>query len=221
MKAVAYIRVSTSKQDLGPEAQRALIDAWATREGYTIVATFEERLSGGCDLDQREALLDAVAALEPGMVLVVAKNDRLARDRDIAGAIRYMVRRKGARAVSADSNGNGNDPYAAALDGMLEVFAQLERAMIQLRIREAFRVKRARGEKLGGHRPYGKAVIEQEGAKVLVIDPAERKLVARIKRMHRSGLAVRTIAAKLAAEGITTRSGRPMTKSTVHNLLHS
>ncbi len=31
--AVAYIRVSKDDQKLGPEAQRAAVEAWAAREG--------------------------------------------------------------------------------------------------------------------------------------------------------------------------------------------
>lgn len=34
-RAVAYLRVSTDEQRLGPEAQRAAIAAWGAREGVT------------------------------------------------------------------------------------------------------------------------------------------------------------------------------------------
>jgi DNA invertase Pin-like site-specific DNA recombinase len=36
--AVAYIRVSKDEQKLGPEAQRASIEAWATREGIAVAS---------------------------------------------------------------------------------------------------------------------------------------------------------------------------------------
>lgn len=36
--AVGYLRVSTDEQNLGPEAQRAAILAWALRNGVTVVA---------------------------------------------------------------------------------------------------------------------------------------------------------------------------------------
>jgi len=35
-KAVAYLRVSTEDQALGPEAQRASIEAWAARQGIEV-----------------------------------------------------------------------------------------------------------------------------------------------------------------------------------------
>ena len=37
-KAVAYLRVSTEDQHLGPEAQEHAIREWASRQGITLVA---------------------------------------------------------------------------------------------------------------------------------------------------------------------------------------
>jgi DNA invertase Pin-like site-specific DNA recombinase len=36
--AVAYIRVSKDEQRLGPDAQRASIEAWAAREGVSVAS---------------------------------------------------------------------------------------------------------------------------------------------------------------------------------------
>ena len=52
--AVAYLRVSTSEQHLGPEAQRAAIEAWAARENITVVAWHTDHgVSGRSDIDDR------------------------------------------------------------------------------------------------------------------------------------------------------------------------
>src|SRR5260370_30004876 len=58
--AVAYVRVSTEEQNLGPEAQRAAIGAWAERHGVRIAATFEDRLSGGTAPEDRPGLVAAL-----------------------------------------------------------------------------------------------------------------------------------------------------------------
>ena len=47
MNLIAYIRVSTSRQDLGPEAQRDMIAAYAARGGHQVVAWHREEVSGG------------------------------------------------------------------------------------------------------------------------------------------------------------------------------
>src|SRR5438067_1065398 len=91
MQLLAYVRVSTSKQELGPEAQREMINAYAIQHGHTVVAWYEEHISGGADLDQRLALLEAINALSKGMALIVAKRDRLARDTAVSGMIKYLL----------------------------------------------------------------------------------------------------------------------------------
>ena len=48
LSAVAYLRVSTDEQKLGPEAQRAAIQSWANREGVSVVAWHTDAgVSGG------------------------------------------------------------------------------------------------------------------------------------------------------------------------------
>lgn len=82
-KAVAYLRVSTTDQHLGPEAQRKSIETWAAANGVQVVAWHADPgVSGGSDLDDRPGLVAALAELRlvGAGVLVVAKRDRLARD---------------------------------------------------------------------------------------------------------------------------------------------
>ena len=52
--AVACLRVSTDRQDLGPDAQRESIRRWARARGVTIIGWHEDRgISGGADMDSR------------------------------------------------------------------------------------------------------------------------------------------------------------------------
>src|SRR5580692_10680983 len=97
--AVAYIRVSKDDQKLGPEAQRASIEAWASREGVQVAAWHGDQ--GVCSVtpvEGRPALLAALAALrEHGAgVLVVAKRDRIARDVVIGATVERAAAGAGA-----------------------------------------------------------------------------------------------------------------------------
>src|ERR1035438_8310294 len=88
--AVAYLRVSKDEQKLGPEAQRAAVEAWAAREGVQVAGWHLDQ--GVCSvdpLDERPALVAALAALrEHGAgLLVVAKRDRIARDPALTAAV--------------------------------------------------------------------------------------------------------------------------------------
>src|SRR5262249_52773050 len=84
--AVAYIRVSTSKQaksGLGLEAQTEAIKIFAKAEGYRLVGHFTEHESGkGADALERRPKLDAAikAAKKAGGPVIVSKLDRLSRD---------------------------------------------------------------------------------------------------------------------------------------------
>jgi DNA invertase Pin-like site-specific DNA recombinase len=215
MQLVAYVRISTSKQELGPEAQREMITAYAARHGHQVIDWYEEHVSGGADLDQRHALLDAISALSGGMGLLVAKRDRLARDTTVNGMIKYLVRKKGAVVLSTDSNGNG-DPYGEMLDGILEVFAQFERAMIRMRIVAALDVKRQRGEKLGGKAPYGFRLatdgVSLDGC------PEEQAIIRQARVLRAEGCTIRQIVEKL---GPVSRVGKPFTVAAVHKMVTS
>jgi len=85
------------------------------------------------------------------------------------------------------------------------------------RIRRALDAKRLRGERVGTV-PIGWRLGDD--GQTLVPDFDERALVARVRRMQLvERIPVRTIAKLLADEGVTTRSGAPMSRSCVNYLI--
>lgn len=210
-RVVAYLRVSTDEQALGPDAQRAALTRWAAAAGVEIVAWhLDQGVSGGAPLDKRPGLLSAVADLaELGAgALVVAKRDRLARDVLAAAMIEAMVARAGARVLSAageGTDGDALDPAAQLMRRMVDAFAEYERALIGQRTRAALAVKKARGERVGAV-PLGLAVAGDGVA--LVEDPAEARALALIAELRAAGLSVRAIAAELDRRGVPARGTR-------------
>ena len=205
-KAIAYLRASTDRQDLGPDAQREAIERWAHAKGIEIVAWHEDRgISGGVDLDKRLGLLAAIQALrtESAGVLLVARRDRLARDVLVSAMVERLCEREDARIQTADGAGNGSGPEAALLRGIMDVFAQYERAVIRSRTRAALAVKRARGERTGTV-PYG--FRDEDG--MLVEDAAEQVVVARARELRADGLSLRAIGRTLLDEGHAPRNGK-------------
>lgn len=200
--AVAYLRVSTEDQSLGPEAQRAAITRWATTNGVRVVAVYEDLgVSGGTSIEDRPGLLAAVDALRQhgAGLLVVAKRDRLARDVIICAMIERLAQRVGAKVVSADGTGNGDGPEAALMRSIIDAFGAYERALIRSRTKSALAVKRARGERTSRFAPYG-YLIGPDG-KMLVALPAEQEVVTRIRVMHATGLSFSEIARRLGSDG--------------------
>ncbi len=208
-RAIAYLRVSTEDQSLGPEAQRAQIEAWAARAGVEVVAWFADHgVSGSKPLEERPQLFAALGALrESGAgVFLVAKRDRLARDTVVAGMIDRAVATAGGVVVAADGVGNGEAPADQFMRSIIDAAAQYERAMIRARTKAALKVKRDRGE-LTGEAPLGWHVGAD--GKALEPDAGERALVDRAKALRAGGLSFSKVAAQLAAEGGVTRDGRP------------
>jgi site-specific DNA recombinase len=217
-KAIAYVRCSTDRQDLSPDAQRGAIQAWADREGVRVVAFHDDLgVSGGGPLEDRAGRVAALAQLEESGagVLLVARRDRLARDVLVAAMIERLAERAGARILAADGTGNGDSPEAALLRTMIDAFAAYERALIRARTRAALAVKKARGERVGGV-PYGHRVGD---GGLLVPAPAERAAVDRARELRGEGLSLRKIATALEAEGHRPRNGGAWPVQTIRRLV--
>jgi DNA invertase Pin-like site-specific DNA recombinase len=204
--AVAYVRVSTEEQSLGPEAQRAAIESWAPRAGVELVGVYEDRVSGAAAIEERPGLLQALDALTASGagVLVVAKRDRLARDVMIAAMTERLVERAGARIASAAGEGtDADDPASVLMRSIIDAFAQYERALIASRTKAALAIKKQRGE-LTGNAPLGKRVV----AGRLLMDERETEALAAIRSLRSQGYSLRAIASELEARGIYNRAGR-------------
>lgn len=217
--AVAYLRVSTEEQHLGPEAQRAAIEAWASHAGARVVAWHEDRgLSGSLGLEDRPALSAALADLRTrgAGTLVVAKRDRIARDALIAGTVDRLAERIGARVVSADGVGNGDTASDQFMRTILDAAAAFELAQIRARTKAALGAKRARGERIGKI-PRGMRLAD-DGVH-LVPNEQERAVIERARALRAGGLSFADVAARLAEEGHRTRAGRPFRRNGVHAML--
>lgn len=128
-RAVIYRRVSTDEQaesGLGLEAQLAACQATAARMAWEIVTIPEDSMSGGLPLEKRTILLDALAELGRGDVLLVAKRDRLSRgDIMTTAMIEAAVQRAGARIVSAAGEGTeADDPASVLMRHIIDAFGE-------------------------------------------------------------------------------------------------
>jgi len=194
LKAIGYLRVSTEDQALGPEAQLASLRQWAALHRVEILDVMEDRgVSGAAPLEARPGLLAALAAMgrHGAGVLLVAKQDRLARDLVVAAMIERLVERNGGRILSADGIGAGDGPESALLRAMVRAFAEYERALIRARTSAALQAKRARGER-AGQIPWGRT---------LVPDLAEQESIRVATGLRAAGMAFGKIAEALTAGG--------------------
>lgn len=219
--AVAYLRVSTDDQRLGPEAQQAAIEQYTSNTQTALVASYLDRgVSGVSPLHERPALMQALdhakaltKAIGGVVSLVIAKRDRLARDMHVLAHIETHIP-KGIELVSADGVGNGTRPEDVFLRTLMGGVAQYERALIIQRTKLALRAKRARGE-CAGEVPYG---YRRNGAR-LEPEPAEVHVIERVHALASLGTSQRGIVRVLEAEGLLSRAGTPFRLSQVQRLL--
>lgn len=207
MSAVVYLRVSTDEQaesGAGLAGQLDACRAAAARSGWALAGPFaDEGVSGAAAVDRRPALMDALAALGRGDVLLVAKRDRLGRDPIVVALIEAAVGRQGARVVSAAGEGtDGDDPTSILMRRIVDAFAEYERLVIKARTRAALGAKKRRGERVGTI-PLGVRLTAD--GRALEPDPAERAALALVRDLAGRGRNPRQIAAELDRRGVPTR----------------
>jgi site-specific DNA recombinase len=229
-RIVIYLRVSTDEQaesGLGLEAQLAACHAVAHRLGAPVAAIHRDELTGATPLDRRPGLMDAIAAVARGDLLLVAKRDRLARgDAMLTAMIEAAVRRRGGRILSAAGEGtDDDDPASILMRRMIDAFAEYERLIIAARTRAALRAKSARGERAGqvpyGHRLSGEGPRSRKRDLPTGLEPdqAEVATIALMVELRATGRSLRAIARELDRRGHRTKNGRPWRQSTVHDVL--
>ena len=219
--ALGYIRVSNEEQadsGLGLEAQRQRIAAYCNLKGLHLAEVFEDPgIGGGKPLASRPAGSELLAAAKKGKALViVSKLDRLFRSVADAASVIADFDKKGIQLVSIAESFDMSSPYGRAMAQMASVFAELERAMIRERTRAAMNVKRARGERISGHAPFG---WDFGAGGRLIANSREQKIIVRMRRLRAKGLSFRGIATRLDGKGIRTKRGKRWIHTTVKNVL--
>jgi DNA invertase Pin-like site-specific DNA recombinase len=218
-RAVAYLRVSTDDQaesGNGLNAQRDGCAAYASRLGLVLVGPFaDEGVSGAAAIDKRPALMEALAEIGKGDVLLVAKRDRLGRDPFVVAMIEAAVKRSGGRVVSVAGEGtDGDGPTDVLMRRIVDAFGEYERLVIKARTKAALGAKKRRGERVGTV-PLGYDLADdgrrsKEGKPLaLVANAGELLALDTIRQLAASGLGPRGIAREMTARGIPTKGGKP------------
>ena len=219
-RAIAYLRVSTDRetQALGIAAQRAALESWAVRDGIEIAAWFIEEVSGGASLEKRPVLLEAIAALNDHRagLLVVQRLDRFSRDPLTAAMAEVEVAKFGARVVTADGVGNGDDPGSRLMKDIGLAAARFERAMIAARTKAAMQVKKSRGQSTGTP-PYGWRVGDD--GKILIANEQEQNFRERLRALRAEGLSYRAICKEATLLGFTSRTGKSFTLQAIFSIV--
>lgn len=216
MQAIAYYRVSTSKQGssgLGLEAQQERVRCFCQQEGIELAEEFTEVETGkGHDaLDRRPVLAQTLKqAKKAKATVMVAKLDRLARDvHFISGLMTQKV-----PFISVE-HGKDADPFMLHLYAAL---AEKERALISERTKAALASAKARGTKLGNRTNLKEAQAAGAESNKSQADKFAEQLRPTLEPMLSEGLSYRAIARRLNVLGVKTARGGSWQAAQISNL---
>lgn len=206
-KFIAYCRTSTDNQreektiDLQVESLRA----FAQKANIEIADWFkDDGISGG--LENRPELIKMMKRLESDSEIkgiLIYKLDRLARDLYIQEGLIKEIAKLNKQVISTlEPDLDSKDPFRKAFRQMLGVFAEFEKAMITLRMKNGRNSSVTKGNWHGGH-IYG---YDSNKNGQLIINKKEAETVKRIFYLKRyKKLSSFAIAKLLNKEGIPTK----------------
>lgn len=203
LRVIGYVRVSTNKQDIGPEVQIAALSAEAQRSGWDLDIRREDAASAK-SMKNRPVLAQALDDLRAGHAdaLAVSKLDRLSRSvADFAGLLETATRQRWAL-VCLDLGIDTSTITGAAMAQVTCTFAEMERKKIAERTRDGMaKIKADTGKHMGRR-------------SVLAPETADR-----IWAEREAGLSLGKIAETLNREGVPTATGKTWHASTVRQVL--
>ncbi|WP_167784655.1 recombinase family protein [Ramlibacter rhizophilus] len=245
--AAQYVRMSTDKQDLSPDLQKAAIAAYAASHNIEVVATYEDGGKSGLQIVNRAGMKRLLADVEgrdcPFSKILVYDISRWGRfqNTDASAYYDYHCKLNGVTVVYvAEPLSDEASPFASVLKN-------LKRAMAAEYSRE-LAAKTAAGQErvmaLGyqmGPTPclgFRRVAVSADGSKRRVLERGERKpretdrvswalapdeeleLVRRIFHVYASTrVTLKQIAATLSTEGHRTANGDVITRDMLSTLL--
>ena len=217
---VAYMRVSTDGQvdKYGLDAQRADILKYCVSNNLYISKWYiDEGISGVKESrPEFDKLLYGDEIENPPIsAVVVAKNDRVARDINVYFYFKMLLKKKEIELISVAEDFGQYGSMAHFLEAFTMCVAELERENITKRTSAGRRVKASGGGYAGGRLPYGYDVVDGE----LRVNEFEADVVRLVYAMRGMGKKMWEIASVLSERGVKTKSGKEFTVSTVQNIL--
>lgn len=135
VQVIGYARVSTKEQDLSLQ-----LDALSK---YGCDRIFTDKMSS---VKERQGLADALGYLRQGDTLVVWKLDRLCRSLPDLIKISELIRTTGAQLVSITESIDTSTPAGRLYFNILGALGQMERELIQERVKAGLAAARRRGK---------------------------------------------------------------------------
>jgi len=177
-RTLAYLRVSTHDQDV--DKNKADILILANRKGLGQVHFVKETISGRVPWRRRK-IAQVLDDLRSGDALVVSELSRLGRSMLECMEILAIAAQKGINLHAVKGEWQLDGTIQSKIMAMVfAMAAEIERELISQRTKEALRVKKAAGVKLGRPRGPGKSKLDpfQPEIEALLANGSTQKFIA-------------------------------------------
>lgn len=159
MKTMAYLRISTVNQDIEKNKSDILKLANEKRLGY--VEFIEEEISGKISWKERK-IFSIIDEAKKDDVLIISELSRLGRSMLEIMEILSIATQKQLRIYSVKGDWNLNDSIQSKVMAMVfSMASEIERDLISSRTKEALRLKKESGIKLGRPKGTGKSKLDK------------------------------------------------------------
>jgi DNA invertase Pin-like site-specific DNA recombinase len=177
-KTVAYLRVSTTEQDV--EKNKAQILHLANEHGLGKVHFVEEKVSGKVHWKKRK-IAQILDELKAGDTIVVSELSRLGRSMLECMEILSIATHKGIKIYAIKGDWQLDHSLQSKVIAMaFSIAAEIERDLISQRTREALRHRKEQGKSLGRPRGPGKSKLDASKPEIeaLLLNGSTQRFIA-------------------------------------------
>lgn len=217
MRAVAYIRVSTTEQasdGVSLEMQRAKAHAWAELNDAELLEVIADEGLSAKSLNRPGLHRALDLAKRNRAALVVFSLSRLSRSTRDTLHLVAELEKSGCELVSLSERIDTGSAGGRMVFRMMAVLAEFEREQLAERTKSAMQHMKAQG-RVVGQVPHG---FSRDG-EMLVLNPDEQRVLELVKSLRAKGYTLRAIADELAALGVFNRAGRTFNPKSIRSIL--
>jgi len=178
-KTLAYLRVSTTDQDVGKNKDDIL--RLSNDKGLGQVVFVEEKVSGTVSWKKRK-IAKILEELKEGDNLIVSELSRIGRSMLEIMQVLSLAMEKGIHVHAVKGNWQLNDSIQSKIMAMVfSMAAEIERDLISKRTKEALKAKKAQGIKLGRPKGTGKSKLDKFRPEIeaLLYNGSAQKFIAK------------------------------------------
>lgn len=204
MQAAIYCRSSKDRAEVGLDAQRGELKAFAKAKGLTVAAEFSDmEISGSLDETSRPGLREMLIALRARdrkwNEILALDTSRIARDPMLGLYITREAEKHGVAIHYAKMPVDGNSAFGETMLSVVRAFDRLHARLSAEKGREGLNANIAKGFRAGGAAPFGYKLQHKEtggmrgGVNVrkstLILDPASAAKVKVFLQARAEGVA--------------------------------